>query len=478
MPKLWVKQSGVWKQVQQMWVKQGGTWKTPTVALINQSGVGKQFYPDTPPTVTYSATGSNFYDVPASITTISVTVVGGGGGGGWPSSGRSGYSQGGGGGGGGAGGTSTTNISVTPGERITTFVGSGGAAGGSGSGTLGGTGSPGTASYISRGATTLLTAAGGNGGGGGNGNPNVGGTGGTGGTGTTSNGNAGSNGTAAGAGGLSSGGAGGASSVGAGGTAGLFPTAGGVGGTGAGGGGGSSSGYSPNDVEYSGAAGGNGLIIIKPITQTVATYSTPNTFTYAVPAGVTSLNVSYPTTTGLVNTTYTVTPLTNLTITIGDYGASSTITGGTGTITMPAYNKAILTHTSGNIDLDLTQTFTVATTNVITASASGTNGPVTTTYTAAGLYFNTDVETNQGDFSEVSSISTVPIASLVGTYEMYFSTAPTGSGSSLTVTQAATLPTAANSWRTQYTIRENNSSNHPATYVISIRQKGYFLISY
>jgi hypothetical protein len=43
----------------------------------------------------------------------------------------------------------------------------------------------------------------------------------------------------------------------------LYSTAGGVGGQAAGGGGGSSSGFSPNDSEISGAAGGAGYVKIE-----------------------------------------------------------------------------------------------------------------------------------------------------------------------------------------------------------------------
>jgi hypothetical protein len=99
--------------------------------------------------IEYTTAGSYTFTVPAGVTAISAVCVGGG------SSGPSGFAPNGGGGGGG-GLSYSNNISVTPGESLNIVVGVGGAGVPDGF-------NPGGLSSISRGATTLLLAAGGNG---------------------------------------------------------------------------------------------------------------------------------------------------------------------------------------------------------------------------------------------------------------------------------------------------------------------------
>jgi hypothetical protein len=170
MPKLYVKQSGTWKQVLRLWTKKGGVWSSPTAALITANGIGKQFYPDSTGISTYPTAGTFSYTVPAGVTSIRTTIVGGGGGGG----GTYGNGDNHAGGSGGSGGYySNQTIAVTPGEVLTLTVGARGLGGifnfnannwfqTPNSGTY--AGSAGTASSISRGATALLTATGGGGG--------------------------------------------------------------------------------------------------------------------------------------------------------------------------------------------------------------------------------------------------------------------------------------------------------------------------
>jgi hypothetical protein len=79
MPKIYVKESGVWKQVQRLWTKTGGVWSSPIAALITQGGVGKQFYPDSIGPTTYNSAGTYTYTVPATVTSLSISATGGGG---------------------------------------------------------------------------------------------------------------------------------------------------------------------------------------------------------------------------------------------------------------------------------------------------------------------------------------------------------------------------------------------------------------
>ena len=80
MPSLYVKQSGVWKQVQVLWAKQSGVWKQVSIGLVTQGGIGKQFYPDTVGPTNYNVAGTYTYTVPVGVTSITAAVTGGGGG--------------------------------------------------------------------------------------------------------------------------------------------------------------------------------------------------------------------------------------------------------------------------------------------------------------------------------------------------------------------------------------------------------------
>lgn len=123
MGKLYIKDSGIWKQVQQLWVKQSGSWQSVSSGVITNSGMLGQFYPDTIPPVTYAVPGTYSYTVPAGVTQISALIVGGGGGGGGQYfNGSIAVS----GGGGGSGGVVNTVVSVTPGQVLTVVVGAGG----------------------------------------------------------------------------------------------------------------------------------------------------------------------------------------------------------------------------------------------------------------------------------------------------------------------------------------------------------------
>jgi hypothetical protein len=123
--------SGVWTLDQaQQYIKQG-TW--PTQGILSGEAV-------------FTIIGSTSWVVPANVTSIAAVVVGGGGGGYGNSSGGTG--------GGGADLRYGNNISVTPGETLTVVVGAGGTAV---------TSAPTAGGYtqILRGATVLLSAAGG-----------------------------------------------------------------------------------------------------------------------------------------------------------------------------------------------------------------------------------------------------------------------------------------------------------------------------
>ena len=177
-------------------------------------------------------TSSGTFVVPEGITTIKISAqAGGGGGGGGSSEGTNEYRAGSGGGG---GGYSVATVSVTPGNRLTVTVGSGGAGG-----AIDNAGKAGGASSVKRSFSTLVTASGGGKGYEGgvvsvtSGGVTTNSGGGVGGTGTTSNGSNGGQGKSS-------------------------PGAGGAGGSGNGGNGGSG-----GKSNYSGSAGQSGWVTIE-----------------------------------------------------------------------------------------------------------------------------------------------------------------------------------------------------------------------
>lgn len=207
------------------------------------------------------------------------------------------------------------------------------------------------------------------------------------------------------------------------------------------------------------------------ITSLFAAFSSVGTTNFTVPAGVYSIFVSYPTTTGVVTTSVVVTPAQVIPITIGDYGATSSFNGQT----LPAYSKVVLNHFSGNVDLNLGQSFSVGTTTSIAYTTNGTNNAASfAAFAAVGIYFETTNEVAQGDFGESVTIDTVPKSTLLGNYQI--TAFVTGSGGFLN--GAITQPSAANNYICSYNIGEGNRSNNPVQWTMTLQQQGYVSISY
>lgn len=206
------------------------------------------------------------------------------------------------------------------------------------------------------------------------------------------------------------------------------------------------------------------------ITSLFQAFSSVGTTNFTVPAGVYSIFVSYPTTTGVVTTSVAVTPAQVIPITIGDYAATSSFNGQT----LPAYSKVVLNHFSGNVDAQVTQTFDVASTTSITFTTNGTqNAASFNNFNAVGIYFNTDSETAQGDFGESVTIDTVPRNTLLGNFRI--TGVASGSGGFVSFINQ---PTIANNYRCQYQIGEGNRSNNPVVWTMTLEQQGYVSISY
>jgi hypothetical protein len=218
------------------------------------------------------------------------------------------------------------------------------------------------------------------------------------------------------------------------------------------------------------SARGFGLTSISRVRFSPQTYSTIGNYTFRIPPGNNSVVLTYPTPTGMVSTTIATIPNTDVAITVGDYGINSSF----GATTIPAYTKTVLNHTSGNVDANLSQTYAVATTNAITVTSTGTNGTVSTAMNSGGIYFTYDAENSQGDFSETITVSTVPIATLLGTYRALGAVTSSRGESSCTIT---VQPTAANSYRASSNVTEGGYSNYPVLYNVILQQIGYLQVS-
>jgi hypothetical protein len=257
MPKVWIKDAGIWKSAKQIYLNIGGgtNWVPLRKGYITQGSTRQLFYPESSSPTVYTIAGTYSYVVPLGITSVNASVTGGGGGGGGGGYGTGGEQSGSGGGGGSGYTTTGSSIAVTPGETLTVVVGVGGLAGDSHySRSAIGNGGNGGVSTLSRGMSTLLTAAAGNGGTGGYENTTV-----PGGTGYNNGGNGlGAVGT------VRAGGNGGASTLAAGGVGiASASTPGPDGSQGSGGAGGGAS-DSP-DGASNGGFGGSGYVTITPV---------------------------------------------------------------------------------------------------------------------------------------------------------------------------------------------------------------------
>jgi hypothetical protein len=143
------------------------------------------------------------------------------------------------------------------------------------------------------------------------------------------------------------------------------------------------------------------------------TYSSPGSYTYTVPAGVTQLQVTYPTLSALTTTTVSVTPGASYTVTIGNYGSGSSFSS---LVTAAAYTTTFGAF-AGNVDSQVYNDWGVTTTAGNTFTGSGTSGTLNTNATAAGCYYREYGETAQGDFSATITINTLKTATVVNTLQ-------------------------------------------------------------
>ena len=126
------------------------------------------------------------------------------------------------------------------------------------------------------------------------------------------------------------------------------------------------------------------------------TFSTVGTNNLAVPAGVLSVNVTYPTPGGMVTKPVPVTPGESLAINLGDFGVASSIVGTAGRLDIPAFDAPVFRYI-GNVDHIIAQDVQVATDTGVPVTAAGNNGQIASTAASQGIYYNVTYEGWHGD---------------------------------------------------------------------------------
>lgn len=132
-----------------------------------------------------------------------------------------------------------------------------------------------------------------------------------------------------------------------------------------------------------------------------STYSSPGTYNYTVPAGSSQIRVTYPSLSGPQATTVNVNPGQTYTVTIGNYGEGSSISGGV--FSAPPWTVLALSF-SGLVDSTCYIQQQVINWYGATWSGSGSAGYLNQGAQSAGIYY---VEYNENNWGDLPSTVTV-----------------------------------------------------------------------
>jgi hypothetical protein len=203
----------------------------------------------------------------------------------------------------------------------------------------------------------------------------------------------------------------------------------------------------------------------------VQTFTTVGTTSWTVPTYVTSVDVTYPTTSGLVTQTLTVTPGQVIAVTVGDYGQTSAFGG----INVTAYDTQVFSY-AGNVDAELDQDIQIATASQTSFSMAGYNAAQEAGATAAGIYYMVTYEGWHGDLYSTISITPVLQSTLVTNFQVYTAS---GSGRYFPSEHAITSqPTVANNYVYHDYQYDSGGGEGSYSWTTNIQQQGYFKIRY
>jgi hypothetical protein len=173
------------------------------------------------------------------------------------------------------------------------------------------------------------------------------------------------------------------------------------------------------------------------------TFSTVGANSFVVPYLVKNLTVNYPTPTGMDTKLFPVTAGETVTISIGDFGVATTLTGTAGTLTLPAFDTPVFNY-NGNVDHIIAQDVSVATDTGAPLTVSGSNATITAAAAAAGITYNVTYEGWHGDLGATISFTPVKKSICYNNLQVYVA-----SGSGRQFPSAHTYqqqPTAANNY--------------------------------
>lgn len=188
-----------------------------------------------------------------------------------------------------------------------------------------------------------------------------------------------------------------------------------------------------------------------PENSNPVTYTTPGTYSYQVPAGRTSLAITYPRTSGIVTSNVSVNPLQTYTVTIGNYGSGSSFGS---LLSVPEFNTGAIYQLSVVVDRQINVTVTTATNPVKGYSATDTDyTTIQSGMNALGLTYN--ISSSGGYGNQTFSIGTLNSTYLINTFRAQVNTI-----SSRGPTTIIQQPTAANNYQS---IVNNNDDGFPGS---------------
>jgi hypothetical protein len=140
------------------------------------------------------------------------------------------------------------------------------------------------------------------------------------------------------------------------------------------------------------------------VTRVTQTFSTIGDSTFTVPAGVYSVNVTYPTPAGLNTHLQAVSPGSRLNVKIGDFNQASTF--GTG-LTTPAYSKRVFRY-YGNVDHLTSMNISVVAASGTSLTTAGYNSSQQAEALANGLTLTYTYEGWHGDLFSTIEMTPAP----------------------------------------------------------------------
>ena len=205
------------------------------------------------------------------------------------------------------------------------------------------------------------------------------------------------------------------------------------------------------------------------------TFSTVGANLFVVPYLVKNLTVNYPTPTGMDTKLFPVTAGETVTISIGDFGVATTLTGTAGTLTLPAFDTPVFNY-NGNVDHIIAQDVSVATDTGVPLTVSGSNATITAAAAAAGITYNVTYEGWHGDLGATISFTPVKKSICYNNLQVYVA-----SGSGRQFPSAHTYqqqPTVANGYIMNDYQGDYYGGEGGYSWTTNLQQQGYVSITY